>query len=88
MSAMTEETTNVLEALDFEPTCECRTKSGRCGNEVSHLLVCTSCGSEAGMTCIEHAIYVRRQPRSVTHDVCGHRAPMSELVEVVPLWGS
>lgn len=90
MSAVIDADTSasVLEGLDFDPGCESRPSSGRCGREVTHLLVCTDCGQVAAMTCIDHAIYARRQGRTVTHDRCGARAPMSELVEVVPLWGS
>lgn len=82
MSTLLDENTAVLDGLDFTPTCEALTLDGRCEEDVTHRLVCTQCAHDVGLTCIEHAIYARRQRREVTHMACGATAPMRELVIV------
>lgn len=82
MSTLLDEETVVLDALDFTPTCEAKILDGRCGEEVTHRLVCVECAHDVGLTCIEHAVYARRQRREVTHTACGAKAPMCDLVTV------
>ena len=85
MSTLLDTDTVVLDGLDFTPTCEAKVDDGRCDEEVTHRLVCTECAHDVGLTCIDHAIYARRQRREVTHIACGAKAPMRELVTVVAL---
>lgn len=82
MSTLLDLDTVVLDALDFTPTCEAKVIDGRCTEEVTHRLVCVECAHDIGLTCIDHAIYARRQPREVTHTACGTKAPMRDLVIV------
>lgn len=85
MSVLLDEETVVLEALDFEPTCDCMTLGNRCGQEATHQLACIECGKLTGLACMEHAIYVRTSHRIVLHKTCGAELPMRELLEVTAL---
>lgn len=85
MSTLLDEETVVLDALDFDPVCECITISGKCGREATHVLLCVACGVGVGFACMEHAIRVRKTERRATHTGCGFAGAMRELVVVVPL---
>lgn len=85
MSTLLDNETVVLEGLDFEPTCDCNVKSGKCGKEATHQLICLECERTCGLSCIDHAIWVRTTDRRGKHTMCGVSGLLRELVKVVPL---
>ena len=86
MSVLLDEETVVIDALDFEITCEALKRGvDRCGVEATHQAICTSCGDVTCVVCIDHAIWARKSDRRLTHTACGARGPICDLVEVVPL---
>lgn len=86
MSTLLDEETVVLDSLDFEVVCEA-IKGGvdRCGREATHQMICSGCGHVVGVTCIDHAIWVRRAERVAQHASCGMRGRIRDIVTVVPL---
>lgn len=85
MSTLLDEETVVLEVLDFEPSCDCRTSGERCGEAATHSLECTECGKVTGLSCVTHTLYVRTSTVTMTHAVCGAQMPLRELLDAVPL---
>lgn len=86
MSVLLDEETVVIDDLDFTITCEALKRGvDRCGEEASHQLICTGCTNIVGVTCIEHAVWVRHANREAQHAACGERGRIRDIVEVVPL---
>lgn len=87
MSTLLDEETVVLDALDFEPRCDCVNLETRqlCGVAATHWLRCTVCSQPVGMACEQHRARLDEADWTVTHTVCGKSAPMCVLVEAVPL---
>lgn len=85
MSTLLDEETVVLEALDFEPVCDCNVRAGKCGAEATHALFCVGCGRAIGFACADHAVWARHSDRTARHTVCGLGGLIRELVKVVPL---
>lgn len=86
MSTLLDEATIVLDALDFDVTCEAFKKGvDRCGEEATHQAICVECGAVTCVVCIGHAIWARRSERRATHIACGASGVLRDLVQVVPL---
>lgn len=87
MSTLLDTESDVLDALDFDPRCDCVNLETRrtCGAAATHWLRCTVCSQPVGMACELHRARLDGADWTVTHTVCGKSAPMCVLVEAVPL---